>query len=43
MHFYNSKKYSDLVAKIHDTINEESNFENNKNYVEACNAGLKAW
>ena len=41
--YKNSKKFRDLLDRIHDTIDEEINYENEKNYVAASNSGLKAW
>lgn len=38
-----SKKFRDLIDRIHDTIDEETNYENDKNHIAASNAGLKAW
>jgi hypothetical protein len=41
--YKNSKKFRDLMDRIHDSIKEETNYENDKNYVAASNAGLKTW
>jgi len=40
---YKSKKYRGILNALHESIEKESDYEREKNYIEASNAGLVTW
>lgn len=38
-----SKKYRDLLSKLHDSVEEEVDYERDNNHVAAVNSGLISW